>query len=182
MNDETIYPNWGTFGTATENTVRELQPEAVTGAEGSTWELKIKVGDIEIETNPADTPEQIKAAMQGADDLNKLQAKAKRERLRLTRCDHSLKNFIEVAMSDVGATTFNETEAVWRRMVAMADSDDAPNHVIGYTPSKRAIKYQGQIFDKLGEYDYFKKQALAQLFWRQKANANPRPSTPAHGQ
>jgi hypothetical protein len=177
MNDEKIYPDWGAFGTTTESTAPEPKPEVVTGTGDSTWEMKIKVGEIEIETKPTDTPEQIAAAMQKAHELDALR---KYERLRLVRCDHPLKDFIEAAITGVGATTFNEPEAVWRRLVAMADTDDAPNHVVGYTPSKRAIKYQGKEFDKSGEPDYFNKGALAQLFRRQKTYASQREPTPAH--
>lgn len=85
-----------------------------------------------------------------------------------------------MAITGVGATTFNETEAVWRRLVAMADTDAAPNHVVGYTPSRRAIKYQGKKFDKSGESDYFNRDALAQLFRRQNTYASQREPTQAN--
>jgi hypothetical protein len=93
-----------------------------------------------------------------------------------SRDEHRLKNFIEDALAGTGATTFDDVDvgAVWRWLVAAAGTDDAPEHVIGYLPAKRAIKYRGKGYERSGEADYFNREALAQLFRRQKVHANPR--------
>lgn len=179
MSNKKNYPDWGAFGTATENVVLEPRPTVDPDTGDDTWEMKIKVGEVEIETNPTDTPEQIKAAMQKAHDLNALQATTKRGRLRLVKSDHALKSFIEEAMARAGVTSFNEVEPVWRELVSMAEGSDAPNHVIGYIASRRALKYQGTTYDNTGQPDFYKKAALAQLFRRQKTHAGQRQPTPA---
>lgn len=93
-----------------------------------------------------------------------------------SREDHYLKGFIEDALAETGATTFDgiDVGAVWRWLITAADTDKAPEHVIGYLPSKRSIKYHGKVYERSGEYDYFNREALAQLFRRQKTHANQR--------
>lgn len=88
-----------------------------------------------------------------------------------SREDHYLKGFIEDALAITGATTFDEVDvgAVWRWLITAADTDRAPEHVIGYVPAKRSIKYRGKGYERSGLFDYFNREALAQLFRRQKS-------------
>jgi hypothetical protein len=93
-----------------------------------------------------------------------------------SREDHYLKGFIEDALAATGAISFDDVDvgAVWRWLVAAADTDRAPEHVIGYVPAKRSIKYRGKGYERSGQFDHFNREALAQLFRRQKVHANPR--------
>jgi len=148
-------------------------------------DLVIKIGGIEITTEEADSPEQIEAAIRTAHDLaatTSTPSNATNPALRLLNCIHPLKGFIEQAMDKVNAVSFDDVEAVWRQLVAIADADAAPEHVIGYSPDRRAIKYQGRGYDRSGQFDYFNRDALAELFRRQKAHAKPRSPTSSHDQ
>lgn len=177
MSNNEKYPEWGAFGTALEDAVLKEKTRISSDIDGSTWELIVKIGDIVIETVPTDKPEQIVAAMQKASELDTLRTKAKRERLRLVQSDHPLKDFIEEAIARVGATSFDKPEAVWRQLVEMSEESSAPSHVLGFSPAQQAIKYHGKKYDKSGVSDFLTRDALAQLFRRQKAHADQRQST-----
>ena len=177
MSNNEKYPEWGAFGTAPKDAAVKEKTQISSDINGSTWKLIVKIGNIVIETGPADKPEQIMAAMQKASELETLRTKAKRERLRLVQSDHPLKDFIEEAIARVGATSFDKPEAVWRQLVEMSEEPGAPSHVIGSSPAEQAIKYHGKTYDKSGQSDFFTRDALAQLFRRQKGHADQRQST-----
>jgi hypothetical protein len=176
MSSGKVYPQWGAFGAEVEASAPQSQ-DLDNGKSELVFDLTIEIGDFKIETLPSDTKEQIEAAMQKAHELDTLRRKARCERLQLVRCDHPLKDFIEKAMARAEVTSFDETAAVWRRLVAMAEEPDAPPHVTGYSPADRAIRYQGRTYDKSGKSDLFNSDALAQLFRRQKAHADQREPT-----
>ncbi|WP_426174238.1 hypothetical protein [Massilia sp. TWR1-2-2] len=183
MNDEKIYPSWGAFGTATDNSAPEPRSEAVTGASDSAWELKITVGGFGIETKPTDTPEQIAAAMRTAAEID---AERKLTVLlpKLQNTNHALVPFIARAMRSVRATGFDleSLGRVWIELVRMAGTDESPDEVTGYIHGK-GIRYRGGIYGRTqgSEFDHYARRTLAALFKRQEEHhAKSRQVTSSH--
>lgn len=124
-----------------------------------------------LQTEPGDTPDQVRQAQEVLHAFLAGGERVSRPSPRLMNTSHALKSFIESAMERIGATDFDDVGAVWRQMVFRADTDDAPDHVAGYVKGK-GIKYQGTTFDATAEYDYYTRDALRELFSRQKSHAD----------
>lgn len=183
MSNKENYPEWGAFG-APDSQTKPVQRPATDHPTGTAFEYIMSYNSDGMPTltpEPHDTEEILRFAhSELARERDRIMKIKEQKRLRLVRCDHPLKDFIEKAMERAGVTSFDEVEPVWRQLVAMADDPDAPAYVTGYAPSNRAIRYQGKNYNNSGLFDHFNREALAQLFRRQKAHANPRESTQGH--
>jgi hypothetical protein len=152
MNDEKIYPGWGTFGTATESTAPELRPEAVTGTGDSTWGLKqsasidpatgVITHDLKIEDD--DKQERIDEARANMNrEIRKAVLRSPAgERFRLSGKRDAMSAPTETAMSL--AMNHEDVHSVWAALVEMALRLDRDAPLLGMTDDGSAVLYRGQ--------------------------------------
>jgi hypothetical protein len=151
MNEKKIYPSWGAFGTATENTAPEPRPEVVTGTGDSTWGLTQSVAidmatgvithNLKIEDD--DPKEQIDDARASMNrEIRKAALKSPAgERYRLSGNRDAMSAVIEGAMSE--AANHEDVHSVWAALVAMALRPDRDAPLLGMTDDGSAVLYRG---------------------------------------
>lgn len=165
MNEKTIYPDWGAFGTANESSALEKKSKVVANTGDCTVEMKITMGKIEIKTIPTDTPEQIEAAIRTAHEID--EKKVKESQVAIKRLGRDLLDAI-VDRALKAATAPDDYQSVFEEIAKMAAGPDRPAPLVGEATA------EGIPYRRNGKVDHFTRRALkGRMNTRRKARPTP---------